>query len=233
MRCLALVVAGALLSAAARAEPPDPPPSPPPPAPVTLTPTPLPNPTFVRMLVGLGSAPNLPKDDNAPNTVMTAELGGHPFRGALETGFSFSSANDLKGYWSVVTPGIFAALDLTYVFATGFWTYQLPGPNPTPTCSLAATRRSGLPCFRLRLGGRLGLSLSSSSRPDDVPYASTYQLVRPELQPFLDVEVPVSTDRFSLVLRGAFDSPVNLSTLFRWNVTAGLSYAYDKWGKSP
>ena len=83
---------------------------------------------------------------------------------------------------------------------------------------------------RLQLGGRLGLGISESTRPSaDVPNAVPYTLIRPELQDFVDVEVPVGPlHHYSFVLRGAIDTPVNLSSVFRWSFAAGVNYG---WGQ--
>jgi hypothetical protein len=175
-----------------------------------------------RTLVGVGSVPRLPSDDRTGNFVMTAEVGHHPFPdgkegGALCTGFSLSSATDFYGLWHVVTPGLFAKLDLTYIFLSGLWAYPLePDERNVP--------------FRAHLGGRLGLGISESSRPAaEVPYASQYLLIRPELLSFVDLEVPLGSERvWSLVARGGVDTGVNLGTVFRWSVSAGLDYGWDR-----
>lgn len=187
---------------------------------VTKYQAPFEYPHAVRMLVGLGYVPSLPSDDRSSkylpdNMVMTAEIGGHPLSGALGTGFSVSTAMDVRGLWSVLTPGLFAKLNLTYLFLTGLWTYGPPPP--------------AFP-FRLKVGGRLGVGISQSTRPSgDVPNAATYVLIRPELLDFVDIEWPLGSDRaYSFVARGALDTPVNLSSVFRWSVSAGLSYG---WGQ--
>jgi hypothetical protein len=84
--------------------------------------------------------------------------------------------------------------------------------------------------WRLQVGGRLGLGISQSTRPSaDVPYAVAYVLVRPELLDFVDLELPVGgCNAYSIVIRGATDTPVNLSSVFRWSVSAGVSYG---WGQ--
>jgi hypothetical protein len=172
-------------------------------------------PRLVRTLLGTGgSGTQLPAGDRLGDVVMTTELGGHPFSGALGTGASLSSTLDIGGLWSVVTPGIFAKFDLTYVFLTGLWASAVPCDFP----------------FRLQLGGRLGLSLSQSSRSRaDLPSEQPYSLVRPELETFFDVERPLGTDRsWSLVARGAIDSAFNLSGIYRWSVSFGVSYG---WGQ--
>jgi hypothetical protein len=169
-------------------------------------------PDLVRTLVGIGGAPMLPPDDRTANLVLTAEIGGHPLGGALGTGLSISSVLDFKQLWSVVTPGLFAKIDLTYLFLSGLWRIAPPPEFP----------------FRLQLGGRLGLGVSESTRPSaDVSYAVPYTLVRPELQNFADLEIPVDALHvYSFVLRGAIDTPVNLSGVYRWSFSTGLNYGW-------
>src|SRR5205085_12562188 len=135
------------------------------------------------------------------------EIGHRPLGGALGTGFAFSSATDVKGRYTVVTPGVFAKLDLTYLFLSGIWATTPPNCFP----------------FRLQLGARAGLGVSESIRRDPAP--STYVLVRPELQSFFDLEIPIDRDRVtSIVVRGSVDTSVNIQTLFRWALAIGLSY---------
>jgi hypothetical protein len=169
-------------------------------------------PRFMRTMVGLGSAPNLPRDDNQPNVVFTTEIGGRPLSGALGTGVSLSETIDTAGQWSVLTPGLLAQLDLTYLFATAFYSY------PPPPRALV----------HLEVGARLGFAFSQSSRPD-VAYAAMYSLWRPELQPFFDADIPLPGDRhYTLLMRGALDGPVNMSDIFRWSLSVGFNYA---WGE--
>jgi hypothetical protein len=172
-------------------------------------------PRFVHTLLGAGGVPTLPVGDRTGNVVLTTEIGGHPLTGALGTGFSLSETLDMKGQWSVFTPGLLAQLDLTYLAATALYTY-LP-----PRTSLA----------HLQVGGRLGLAFSESSQPS-VAYEPSYELLRPELQPFVDLDVPVTWlgrgRHDSLIFRGAVDCPVNLSSIFRWSLSVGLSYG---WGQ--
>ena len=168
---------------------------------------------FFQTLVGLGAA----KGVGSTALVLTTEIGHHPLAGALGTGFSLSSATAMDGRWTVITPGLLAKLDLTYVFTGGLW--AAPPPDDFP--------------FRLQLGGRLGLGISESF-PAKVPYASSYLLVRPELQPFLDIELlpPIAwaclpKDRvFSLIVRLAIDAPVNLGNVFRLSGSIGLNYGW-------
>jgi hypothetical protein len=182
-------------------------------------PAPFDSPHMVRLLVGLGYVPSLPMDDRSSNllpddTMITTEIGGHPLSGALGTGVSISVTTDIRGYWTVLTPGLFAKLDLTYLLLSGLWRYTPPDDFP----------------IRLQAGGRLGLGVSQSTRPkSDVPNAEQYVLIRPELLDFLDLEIPLGGDRiYSFVLRGAMDTPINLSGVYRWGISAGLSYG---WGQ--
>jgi hypothetical protein len=206
MRLAALVIVLLLVSGAARAE-------------ETLKPPP--NPTvfshqyFVRTLVGGGQATSLPADDRSANTNLTFEWGSFPLMGSFGTGFSLSSALDGKEQWSVVTAGIFAKLDLTYLFISGLLGRTTPSPS--------------FP-YRLQFGGRLGVAASQSYRPThDVPDTSSYTLVRPETESFFDFEKSLdAAAAYSLVVRGALDTSVNLSSLFRWSVSLGLNYGWDR-----
>ena len=160
---------------------------------------------FVRTFAGVGGLAS----GSASNIVFGTEIGHHPLGGALGTGFAFSSATDVNGRYSVVTPGVFAKLNLTYLFLSGIWATTPPNCFP----------------FRLQLGSRAGLGVSESIRRNPAPF--TYVLVRPELQPFFDLEIPVNRDRVtSIVLRGSVDTSVNLQTLFRWAFAIGLSYGW-------
>jgi hypothetical protein len=160
---------------------------------------------FVRTFAGAGGLASGP----STNVVFGTEIGHHPLGGALGTGFAFSSATDVQGRYTVLTPGVFAKLDLTYIFLSGIWATTPPNCFP----------------FRLQLGSRAGLGISESFRRDPAPF--TYVLLRPELQPFFDVEVPVDRDRvYSIVFRGLLDTSVNLETLFRWGFAIGLSYGW-------
>jgi hypothetical protein len=171
---------------------------------------------FFRGLVGAGSVPNLPTDDRTGNMVLTVEVGAHPLQGAFATGFSLSNASDWKGYWSVLTPGLFGQVDLTYLFLSGLWAYAPPRDF----------------FFRLAVGSRLGLGVSESFRPSNgLPadtYAPAYQLLRTELMSFLDLDIPVTSDRrYALVARAAVDTPVNVSSVFRWSGSLGISSAWS------
>jgi hypothetical protein len=173
-------------------------------------------PFFTQVLAGVGAAPT----GGAPNrpgvaVAFTTEIGHRPFGAALGTGFSISEATEVSGAWTVVVPGLFAKIDLAYLFAGGLWTSRPPDSFP----------------FRLLLGGRVGLAVSESfpSRTQ-VPFGSPFMLVRAELQPFLDFEWPpcfVKDRAFSLVVRGALDTSVNLSDVFRWSASLGLNYGWD------
>jgi hypothetical protein len=168
----------------------------------------------LRFLAGVGGVPALPQDDNAAHLVMTTEVGGHLLGGPLATGVSLSTVVDTDQHWSVFTPGLFAKLDLTYLFMTAFFLYDDIVYDPV---------------LRLQLGGRLGVGFSDSTRPNqDVPYAPSYQLWRPELQSFVDLEYPLRNTAYALVLRSAVDTGVNLGTVYRYSFSFGLDYA---WGK--
>jgi hypothetical protein len=160
---------------------------------------------FLHTFAGVGGLASGPSG----NVIFGAEVGHHPLGGALGTGFSFSSATDVKGRYTVVTPGVFAKLDLTYLFLSGLWATTPPNCFP----------------FRLELGARAGLGISESFRSDPAPF--TYVLLRPELQPSFDLEIPLDRDRVhSIVVRGSVDTSVNLETLFRWGIAVGLSYGW-------
>lgn len=160
---------------------------------------------FLRTFVGAGGLASGPSS----NVIFGTEIGHRPLGGGLGTGFAFSSATDVHGRYTVLTPGLFAKLDLTYLFLSGGWATTPPNCFP----------------FRLQLGSRLGLGISESFRSTPAP--STYVLVRPELQPFFDVEVPLDRDRvYSIVVRGSIDTSVNLEAWFRWGVAIGLSYGW-------
>jgi hypothetical protein len=175
-------------------------------APDADRPPPFAYPKFVRTLAGVGGAPRIP----TLNVVVTAEVGGRPLRGAFGTGVSFSYAMDATGQYTVFSPGIFAKLDLTHVFLGGFWAIEPPSDFP----------------LRLQVGSRFGADVSESFQRS--PFASTYALIRPELQSFVDVEVPIDAARtLSVVVRGALDTSVNLGDLFRWSASVGLAYGWS------
>jgi hypothetical protein len=173
-------------------------------------------PWFFRLLAGGGGVPRLPDDDRAGNVVYTAEIGHRPVAGntggALSTGFSISSAADAKSQWSVITPGLFAQLDLTYVLLSGLWARIPPSAFPV----------------RLELGSRLGLGISQSFRPQqDLPYAQSFLLLRPELMSYLQVDVPLDKrHEYVLLARGAIDTSVNLGELYRYSFTGGFAYCW-------
>jgi hypothetical protein len=168
---------------------------------------------FMRGLAGYGTAPHLPAHDDSGSLTETCEAGGHPLGAVFATGFSVSLAGDLGGHWVVFTPGLFAEFDLTALFLSGLWTYRFD-PSDAP--------------FQLTFGGRLGLGMSRSERPsgdvfDDPPYT----LFRPEVQPYLDLAIPFAMDRSAaFVTRGAMDTAVNLSNVFRYSVTFGVQAAW-------
>jgi hypothetical protein len=178
---------------------------------------------FFRTMGGAGSAPDLPADDRSFDVVVTAEIGAHPLQGAFATGLSVSDTTDAAGHWSVVTPGLFGQIDLTYVFLSGLWAYAPPASFP----------------FRLAIGSRLGMGVSESFRPNGLPaatYAPAYGLIRPELMSFFDVGVPLSFvdasspfwRRYAVVARASVDTAINVSTLYRWSGSIGLAVA---WGE--
>jgi hypothetical protein len=169
-------------------------------------------PYFAGMFVGGGGVPLLPR----PFVTTTAEIGQHPLTGALLSGLSVSSATS-GNEWSVLTPGIFARIDLTYLFRSGFWTVE-----PTPSW------------IHFDLGARIGLGLSQSFQ--HIPLAkaeSDYSLIRPELQSTFDCEMwPFASAPFprarhyALVVRGALDNSVDLGQVLRWSLAMGLHYGW-------
>ncbi len=170
---------------------------------------------YFRVVAGAGRAVQVPLDDNNASSTLSFEIGHYPLGGALGTGFSHVVDGGFKGYWSVVTPGIFAALDLTYLMMSGFWRSP-PEPH----------------YFRLRLGARLGLGISQSTTPivygNLGPTAPAYVLARPELEPFFDVEVLCPKHReYAAFIRASADTGVNLVEMYRWSVALGLSYGFD------
>lgn len=176
---------------------------------------------YVRLFVGVGSVPQpeLFESCNA-NTALTFEIAHRPFHGALSTGFSFSSVTDVNGLWNVLTPGAFAKLDLTYVFTSGLWSHR-------PTLH---------PFVRILVGARVGFGVSQSfvhiQSTADSRYEATssYVLVRPEMEPIVDLEFPFGHRHdFAFVARGAVDTPVTFDTIFRWSVSLGIGYAWGKY----
>lgn len=166
---------------------------------------------FARTLVGFGAVP----DPRSVNATLTAEIGGRPFSsappdiGAFSTGVAYSSTADLAGRFTVVGLGLFVKLDLTSLFIGGLWSADPP--------------RNNFP-FRLQVGDRLGIGASESFRRG----SPTYVLLRPEVQYFLDLEIPLHEERIhSIVVRGAIDTAVNGADLFRWSVSLGLDYGWD------
>ncbi len=159
-------------------------------------------PNYVRTLVGFGGVPDVP----SANMVLTMEVGHRPFLGALATGASFSSVSDLTGAYTVETLGVFAKLDLTYVICSHFW-----ARHPSPSLPV-----------RVQLGSRIGLGVS-----DSFGLTPSYVLVRAEMQPFVDIEVPLDVHHtYSFVVRGALDTSVNFNALFRWSASIGFTYGW-------
>jgi hypothetical protein len=170
-------------------------------------------PGLVTTFAGLGGSPT----DKYPNAVLTIEIAHRPFGGALTTGISLSSATELDGTWNVITPGLVAKMDLTYVALSGFFSH-----DPKPDFPI-----------RFHVGARVGMAVSQSwvhiepSTTSSYELKSSYVLVRPELESFLDVEVPFGKKRaYSLVGRVAFDTPIAGDTLFRWSLACGLGYSW-------
>jgi hypothetical protein len=143
---------------------------------------------------------------------VSIDFGFHPFAGAFSTGIWTSGA--FAEHWLVVSGGIFMQLDLTYVAVSGLWSH-----NPRATWP-----------FRVQVGGRLGLDGSRSVQPrPELPDPPPYQLMRPAVHAYVNIEVPLTdhAPRLAWVLRGTVDLSVNLLTAFRWNVSTGLSFGFD------
>ena len=157
----------------------------------------------------------MPTYDRVASTSLGFDVGHHPLDGALGTGFSMAWMTDARAYWSVMTIGIFASMDLTYIFSTGLWHYDAPSLHELP--------------FRIRLGDRLGIGISQSRTPppSGASYQPTYVLVRPELESYIDIEIPFDGGRYAVFERTAVDTSVNLGELFRWSASLGLSYGFD------
>jgi len=164
----------------------------------------------VRMLLGGGTVPAVASGF----LTVEAEWLLRPFNGALSVGTAASGSGDVHGLWSDVTLGLSFALDLTYLFLSGFWWVE-----PSPTFPV-----------RLSVGARLGLTFSRSWLPrPELSSSPEYQLLRPELHPFLDVEVPLPcTPHLSALARVAIDTNANPTTLFRWAAYAGMSWGYER-----
>jgi hypothetical protein len=168
-------------------------------------------PRSMRVLFGLGSA----LQGGGGETVVTAEFAAHTLSGAFSTGLSVSTAEDFGGRWNVSTLGVFGKLDVTYLILGCGW---LRDPSTT------------FP-VRLQVGARFGIGVSTSlpatGTVDPLP---PYVLIRPELEPFVDVEVPIFPDRterrYSLVFRFGADAPTSLNSFFRLSASVGLSYGW-------
>jgi hypothetical protein len=164
---------------------------------------------FLRHLAGGGALPG------ATDGLFTTSIdyGVHPFEGAFATGVwsTISAASS----WSVGSFGVFLELDLTYVALSHLWDHNPPATFP----------------FRLQAGAHLGLDASQSFLPrPELPNPKAYVLFRPSTQGYVTLEIPVTegAPRFSVLVRGAIDGAVSLNTLYRWSLSAGFSYGYDR-----
>ena len=165
---------------------------------------------YARFLAGIGQANELPRYDRAPSSSLGLEIGHYPVSGALGTGLSLSWSADAAGRWSVIALGVYISVDVTYLLMSSFWAIE---PPPPP--------------FRLRVGARLGIAVSESTAPPSTAEPS-YTLVRPEMQPFVDLEIPLARDNiYAFFIRGAFDGTVNLEEVLRWTTSIGLAYGFD------
>jgi hypothetical protein len=81
---------------------------------------------------------------------------------------------------------------------------------------------------RLNLGSRLGVGISESFRPQqDLPYAQSFLLLRPEVMSYLQVNVPLDDrHQYVIVARGAVDTSANLGELYRWSFAGGFAYCW-------
>jgi len=164
-------------------------------------------PWYVRTLAGFGQLSDV---QSSSDLVLTTEIGHRPFFGALATGASFSSSTDMNGAWTAVVVGAFAKVDLTYLFLSGVWSRR-PPPSAWP---------------RFQLGSRLGMAVS-----DSFGVKPLYTLVRAEMEPFLDVEIPLDDDHvYAIVARFALDTSVSFNALFRWSGAIGFSYGWGGHG---
>jgi hypothetical protein len=160
------------------------------------------NRNFARSLIGMGGVTDSP----VPHMLITTEGGHRPFGGVLSTGYSLSSGTDAQGRWFIISPGLLVQVDLTYLFLSGFW-----ARCPDPTFPV-----------RVQVGSRIGVDISQS-----FGITPTYWLIRPELQPYLDLEVPLAKDRtVSLVVRLSADTTINLESIVLWTVSVGLSFGW-------
>jgi hypothetical protein len=165
-------------------------------------------PRYSRLLVGVGGATLV----RGAALNLTAEVNPNFFSGTFSSGYSLSLATDFQR-WLVVVPGLFVQWDLTYLFLSGLWTTAPPKTFP----------------FRIHVGARVGMAISVSFPSEEAsPHASPYLLLRPELQPFVDLEVPIDQWRiWSVIVRAAVDAPVGADSVFRWSVSAGISKGFD------
>ncbi len=162
----------------------------------------------VRLLTGLGGTP----ETGFPTFVVTtAELGHRPFEGALSTGIAFSSALELNGLWSIITPWLFSRIDLTYAVASKMWERQ-PAYVWWP---------------RVMLGFRAGLDVSESFRTKVSTGEKSYVLARPVAQPSLEVEVPCKWIPFAVNGRAALDVTPGFELVFRYTLSLGITYGWD------
>jgi hypothetical protein len=167
-------------------------------------PTPYVYTSYVHAFAGMGAVPGA----HTPFFVTTIDVGRHPFGGAFSAGVSGSFASDPSAGWMLGAFGVQLRLDLTYLFLSGFWAERFD------------------PCFpiHIQLGARLGAALSEATA-----LHPSYWLARFELQPELDVEVPLGRRRVSsVIVRGALDSSMSLDGLFRWSILVGYGFA---WGQ--
>lgn len=170
---------------------------------------------YADTFVGVGAAAT--PVVQGPAMTFTAEVGEHPFAGALSTGFFIASASDTAGTWNVITPGIFARVDVTYALLTKLWTQE---PIDFPLRVVAG----------VGVGAAISQSYSEVFVTGATPYQSktSYVLARVELRPTLDVEIPIDADKhYALLLRGSMDVPVSLTNVFRFSGAVGVSVSWD------
>lgn len=157
---------------------------------------------FGQVLTGFGGV----TDSSSPLMGVAFEGGHRPFAGALSTGYALASSTDTAGQWFVLSPGLLVKLDLTYVFLSGFWSHC-----PSPTFPL-----------RVQVGTRIGFDISES-----FGVKPSYWLVRPDLQPHVDLELVLDSQRkYALVGRLAMDTTINLEATVQWIVSFGISFGW-------
>ncbi|MFO0587449.1 MAG: hypothetical protein U0441_07915 [Polyangiaceae bacterium] len=208
MKALPLGLAAFLFAAAASAEEPAGPETPPIP-PRDARPT-YAQAMSLHALFGLGGIPGV----RSMNGSLTTEFGSRPFHGnnndpsAFSTGIGYAVTSDFNGKYSILSLGLFAKLDLTYVFLSGFWTHPFAPDFP----------------FRVQAGGRLSISMSDSFGGLVRPYT----LVRPEVTPFVDLEIVANKARTTaFVLRAAYDDTLDIEQP-RYTVAIGLDYGWKQ-----